>query len=129
MKKTIIEAERETGIPSTRIRFWIKKGLFPELQTDKNGVRLFGKEDILKLKWIEWFRFVRMSLTNIKQYMHLVSIGEQSTFLKRKKILEDQRNLIIQDMQTMQEILDKIEEKIKMLDKQCHCKVSQRQRH
>ena len=95
MKKTIIEAERETGIPSTRIRFWLKKGLFPELETDKNGVRLFGDEDILKLKWIEWFRFVRMSLANIKQYMHLVSLGQKSTFQKRKKILETDRKSVV----------------------------------
>ncbi|WP_297812210.1 MerR family transcriptional regulator [uncultured Helicobacter sp.] len=126
MKKTIIEAERETGIPSTRIRFWLKKGLFPELETDKNGVRLFGDEDILKLKWIEWFRFVRMSLANIKQYMHLVSLGQKSTFQKRKKILETQRELIIKDMQATQEILSKIEEKIKFLDKQCRCNVSKK---
>ncbi len=123
MKRTIIEAERKTGIPSTRIRFWLKKGFFPELETNKNGVRLFDNQDIDKLKWIEWFRFVRMSLANIKRYMHLVSLGEKSTFQERKKILEDQRELIIKDLQLTQEILSKIEQKIKTLDKQCHCKV------
>ena len=52
MKRTIIEVERKTGIPSTKIRFWIKKGLFPFLQSDKNNVHYFSESDIEALRWV-----------------------------------------------------------------------------
>ncbi|CCB80669.1 hypothetical protein HBZC1_16830 [Helicobacter bizzozeronii CIII-1] len=43
MAYTIIEVERQTGIPSRKIRFWCDKGLFPCVQSDQNEVRYFSK--------------------------------------------------------------------------------------
>ena len=37
MTYTILEAEYTSGIPSRRIRFWLDKGLFPNIYKDKNG--------------------------------------------------------------------------------------------
>ncbi|WP_231624712.1 MerR family transcriptional regulator [Helicobacter ailurogastricus] len=56
MALTIIEVERQTGIPSRKIRFWCDKGLFPFVQSDSNGVRYFSKSDIA---WVEWVQCLR----------------------------------------------------------------------
>ncbi|MCI5787281.1 MAG: MerR family transcriptional regulator [Helicobacter trogontum] len=50
MADTIIEVERKTGISSHTLRFWVKKGLFPFIDRDKNGVKYFSEKDI---KWVE----------------------------------------------------------------------------
>lgn len=113
MAYTIIQAERKTGVPSTRIRFWIKKGLFPMLETDKNGVRYFSERDINWLIWVECFRSTRMSLTNIKRYAKLYAQGD-ATFKERKAILCEQRELILKDIETQKEILKKIEYKLRV---------------
>lgn len=35
MTYTILEAEHKSGIPSRKIRFWLDKGLFPNIYKDK----------------------------------------------------------------------------------------------
>ncbi|WP_141071075.1 MerR family DNA-binding transcriptional regulator, partial [Campylobacter fetus] len=51
MAKTIIDVEKQTGISSRTIRFWLKKGLFPFVERDKNGVNYFSDRDV---EWVIW---------------------------------------------------------------------------
>ncbi|MDE5603693.1 MAG: MerR family transcriptional regulator [Helicobacter sp.] len=110
MAYTIIEVERKTGIPSTKIRFWIKKGLFPFLQSNKNNVRYFSQSDIDALRWIEYLRQTKMEIKTIKLYMDLYIQGE-STIAKRKEIVKNQIEYIKADLAKTQEILRILEQK------------------
>ncbi|WP_104722641.1 MerR family transcriptional regulator [Helicobacter mesocricetorum] len=116
MAYTIIEVERKTGIPSTKIRFWIKKGLFPLLQSDKNNVRYFSQNDIDALRWVEYLRHTKMEIKTIKLYMDLYMQGE-STIPNRKKIIKNQINCIKEDLAKMQEILKILEQKYALYEK------------
>ena len=113
MAYTIIQAERKSGVPSTRIRFWIKKGLFPTLETDENGVRYFSESDLDWLCWVERLRFTRMSIANILRYAKLYTQGE-ATFEERKQMLREQREFIIKDIEMQKEILRVIEDKLRV---------------
>lgn len=104
MAWTIIEAQRQTGIASTKIRFWIKKGLFPYLQTDKNGVRYFSVTDIESLKWIEYLRKTKMPISDIKTYILAYHQGD-STIKMRKEIVQKHYEFLKKDIEKMQEIL------------------------
>lgn len=46
MAYVIKEVEKETKINSHILRFWAKKGLFPFVQKDENGVKYFSKSDV-----------------------------------------------------------------------------------
>ncbi|RDU69944.1 MerR family DNA-binding transcriptional regulator [Helicobacter cholecystus] len=113
MAWTIIEVERKTGIPSTKIRFWIKKGLFPSLQTDKNKVRYFSQQDIDQLGWIECLRKTKMDIKTIKLYINLYLQGDQ-TLKERKEIIKNQIEFAKKDLIKTKEILKILEEKYRM---------------
>lgn len=115
MAWTIIEVERKTGIPSTKIRFWIKKGLFPYLQTDKNKVRYFSQNDIDALRWIEYLRETKMDIKTIRHYIHLYFQGDE-TLKERKDIIKKQVEFVKKDLARTKEILKVLEEKHKMYE-------------
>lgn len=115
MKRTIIEVERKTGIPSTKIRFWIKKGLFPFLQSDKNNVHYFSESDIEALRWVEYLRQTKMEIKTIKLYMDLYMQGE-STIAERKEIIKNQIEYIKANLKKTQEILKILEQKHKFYE-------------
>ncbi len=110
MAYTIIEVERKTGIPSTKIRFWIKKGLFSFLDTDKNGVRYFTEEDIGTLKWVEYLRKSKMPIADIKTYINAYQKGD-STLTMRKEMILNQAKILKKEITNLQEILKRLEEK------------------
>ncbi|WP_324728296.1 MerR family transcriptional regulator [Helicobacter cynogastricus] len=89
MAFTIMEVERQTGIPSRKIRFWCDKGLFPFVQSDQNRVRYFSKSDITWVEWVQCLRACGMPLATIKDYITLAQHGMKST-PQRKAILEQQ---------------------------------------
>lgn len=115
MAWTIIEVERKTGIPSTKIRFWIKKGLFPYLETDKNKVRYFSQNDIDALRWIEYLRETKMDIKTIKYYIDLYFQGDK-TLKERKDIIKKQVEFVKKDLAKTKEILKILEEKHKMYE-------------
>ncbi|TLD86174.1 MerR family transcriptional regulator [Helicobacter sp. MIT 05-5294] len=115
MAWTIIEVERKTGIPSTKIRFWIKKGLFPYLETDKNKVRYFSQNDIDALRWIEYLRETKMDIKTIKHYIDLYFQGDK-TLKERKDIIKKQVEFVKKDLAKTKEILKILEEKHKMYE-------------
>ncbi|TLE02904.1 MerR family transcriptional regulator [Helicobacter japonicus] len=115
MAYTIIEVERKTGIPSTKIRFWIKKGLFPFLQSDENNVRYFSESDIDALRWVEYLRQTKMEIKTIKLYMDLYVQGE-STIAERKEMVKNQIEFVKEDLKKTQEILRILEQKHKFYE-------------
>lgn len=123
MAYTIIEVERQTGIPSTKIRFWIKKGLFPLLQSDKNRVRYFSKKDIEALLWVEYLRESKMDIKTIKLYLDLYAQGE-STIAKRKEMIKNQIKCVKADIARTKEILKILEKKYQHYET-LHCQPKQ----
>ena len=87
MAYTIIEVEKLTGVSSYTLRFWAKKGLFPFIERDKNGVKYFSDSDVRWVEWIVWLRETDMSLEDIKRYAELLAQGF-NTAKERKALLD-----------------------------------------
>lgn len=115
MAYTIIEVERKTGISSHTLRFWIKKGLFPFIERDKNGVKYFNQKDIEWAIWVECLRSMQMSLEDIKTYILLASQGNQNA-KERKEMLCKQRQKVKQTIFQMNEALKKVDYKIRIYE-------------
>lgn len=111
MAFTIIEVEQQTGISSHTLRFWAKKGLFPFIQRDKNGVKYFSKSDIEWARWIEWLRKADMSLDDIKHYATLFAKGF-STAQERKSLLEHHHTKLLEHISELSTIAKHLEYKI-----------------
>lgn len=115
MAYTIIEVERQTGISSHTLRFWIKKGLFPFIQRDKNGVKYFSQRDVDWALWVECLRSMHMSLEDIKKYILLASQGMDSV-KERQEILCRQRDIVKQLLKDTKKSLEKVERKIEIYE-------------
>lgn len=88
MAYTIKEVERQTKISSHTLRFWAKKGLFPFVDRDKNGVKYFSQKDIAWVEWVACLRQTGMSIEDIREYVYLFPKGIK-TAPRRKKLLEN----------------------------------------
>ena len=113
---TIIDVERKTGISSHTLRFWVKKGLFPFIDRDKNGVKHFSQRDVDWAVWIECLRSMQMSLEDIKTYILLASHGQDS-IKERRDMLCKQRDRVKKLLDDMQVSLKKVEHKIDLYEK------------
>ncbi len=111
MAYTIIEVEKKTNISSHTLRFWAKKGLFPFIQRDKNGVKYFSNKDIGWVEWVACLRSTGMSLEDIKEYVYLFPKGIK-TAPRRRELLEKQYNKIKEDMQNLQKVQEKLKYKL-----------------
>lgn len=113
MSWTIIDVEKQTGIASRKIRFWADKGLFPFIQSDKNGIRYFAKSDVAWVEWVNCLRNCGMSIEDIKRYIEL-SRGGIDTACERRDLLERQFKILTEQLEILNAAHKRIEGKIAM---------------
>ena len=122
MADTIIGVERKNGISSHTLRFWVKKGLFPFIDRDKNGVKYFSEKDIKWVEWVACLRSINMSLEDIKEYVYLFPQGID-TAPRRKEILQKQLNKVKNDIKNLMKMEEKLQQKIELYDKSIDSKI------
>ena len=115
MAYTIKQVEKITGVSCYTLRFWAKKGVFPFIERDKNGVKYFSDSDVQWVNWVVWLRDADMSLEDIKRYAELLMQGFGSAN-ERKALLEKAFEKIQARMARMQEISGHLQKKIAMYD-------------
>ena len=115
MAYTIKQVEKITGVSCYTLRFWAKKGVFPSIERDKNGVKYFSDSDVRWVNWVVWLRDADMSLEDIKSYAEMFAQGFR-TAKQRKALLEKAFEKLQARMARMQEISGHLQKKIAMYD-------------
>ncbi len=85
---TIGELAGATGIPTKTIRFYEAVGVLPEAERASNGYRVYGEEDVARLRFVKEAQATGLSLDEISMVMELRSRGE-STCEHVVELLED----------------------------------------
>ena len=116
MAYTIKKVSEITKINEHTIRFWAKKGLFSHLQRDKNGVRYFSEQDLQLVSLVQCFRELELSLDEIKHYLDLCLLGDES-LEERFELIKIQRDKAKNILKNYEEILQKLENKVKIYEK------------
>ncbi|ALV25325.1 transcriptional regulator, MerR family [Campylobacter iguaniorum] len=116
MASTIIEVSKATGISKYTLRFWVKKGLFPLLERDENGVNYFSQKGIEWASWIECLREMEMSIEDIKTYERLAFQGIK-TAKQRKQMLQNQQNIVQTKIQKLELSMQKLSSKIQIYER------------
>lgn len=58
---TIGEASEELGMPASTLRYYDKRGLFPDVARSRGGMRVYTEDDL------EWARFIeRLNLEKVR---------------------------------------------------------------
>ena len=94
---TIGEISKMFGLPISTLRYYDKEGLFPNMARS-SGIRKFSESEIEALRVIECLKKTGMEIKDIKQFMDWCAEGP-STYTKRKKLFEDRKKALEEQLQ------------------------------
>ncbi len=81
---TIKEAEEQTGLARSNIRFYEKEKLIEPSRNDKNGYRDYSERDIENIKKIAYLRTLEISIEDIRNIisdkMSLTEIAKKTNW-------------------------------------------------
>lgn len=112
---TIKEVSKMFGLTEYTLRYYEKQGLIGPVKKMSNGVRNYSQEDLNRIEFIKCMRSAELPIDVLKQYIDLYNQG-QSTVGERRRLLEDQRIILKNKIQAMQEAYDKLNTKIELYD-------------
>lgn len=107
---SISEVSKMFNLPVPTLRYYDKEGIIHGIERDHSGVRVFTENAISSLKMIECLKKSGLSIKDIKKYMDWIDEGD-STLIQRKQLFEDQRLVVIQEMQELQKVLNTLDYK------------------
>lgn len=82
---SIGEAAKALDIPASTIRYYEKNGLLPHIGRTEGGIRSFTDADLDLLRLIGHLKMSGMSLQEIREFVRLSELGDES--------IEDRRAL------------------------------------
>lgn len=100
---TIGQVSEMLGIPISTLRYYDKEGFFPKLQRSGN-IRQFSDTELEALKLIECLKKSGLEIKEIKQFFQWVEEGP-ATYGKRKELFEHRREVMEQQIQSLEKSL------------------------
>lgn len=121
MNYNIGEISKIVDIPTSTLRFYEKEGLLPHVKRDKNGIRIYDKDDLFWIDIVKCLRETGMKISDIKHIVELSALGEATEF-ERKRILLNHKKKVLDEVALLEKYLKKIDQKIKWYeDKENTC--------
>ncbi|MBR0261123.1 MAG: MerR family transcriptional regulator [Selenomonadaceae bacterium] len=108
---TIKDVAKRTGHSIYTIRYYVREGLLPGAQRDKNGVRHFSEADLESIYIIECLKNCNMSIQEIKDFTRWTLAGD-STIKQRLKLFRDKYALLEDKLAKLEETPDAVRYKI-----------------
>lgn len=93
-----------TGVTSRTIRYYDQRGILHPVDYSEGGYRLYDKDALVKMQRITMLKFAGLSLEEIQSTLLL---EEEHSFLD---VLEDQRQILIQKKDQLEEIIRLLED-------------------
>lgn len=111
MYYNIRQVSEQTGFPVSTLRYYDKMGLTPQLHHTASGARQYSEEDICFLNLICCLKRSNMPVDEIRKFVELCLLKEDGAE-KRKEILQNHRQRILQKLEELQESLCLIDYKL-----------------
>ncbi len=105
MRITVNDAAKLTGLSPYTIRYYLREGLLPTIERDRNGTRVFTRTDLELLGRIEFLRECGLSIQDIRAFISLYLMGSQ-TLPDRLALLRDKLPQLEQQIEALREQLD-----------------------
>ena len=110
MQYSISQMAELFGVKPHTLRFYEKEGILTPQRT-KSGVRTYTEESKAQMELTMCLKSTGMPLKDIKRYFDLVKVGD-STLEQRLEIFTDHGRHVLEEIDTLQNHLFKIEYKI-----------------
>jgi MerR family transcriptional regulator, aldehyde-responsive regulator len=111
----IAEVSERYGLSSDTLRYYERIGLIPPVNRNGSGMRDYSELDIRRVEFIKCMRGAGLPIEVLIDYMELVQRGDR-TIEARKEILKEQRDLLAERIQEMQQTLDLLNHKIQVYE-------------
>ncbi len=104
MEYNIGQISKMFNLSISTIRYYDKEGLLLNLER-KSGIRKFTNRDVETLRVIECLKKSGLEIKEIRHFMELCQKGS-STYQERKQIFEDQKKIVLSEIERLKSTLD-----------------------
>jgi DNA-binding transcriptional MerR regulator len=117
-KYSVTQAAKLVEISEHTLRYYDDKGLFPFLQKNGSGKRLFSEADLQWAKLLECLSNSGLSIKEMQDYVELCIIGD-STVPERFELLKKQEKIIKDQIKEKKKQLKLLQFKLDYYEKWC----------
>ncbi|MDF9824042.1 DNA-binding transcriptional MerR regulator [Breznakia sp. PF5-3] len=119
---SIGEVSKKYQLSQDTLRYYERIGLIPPVSRNEGGVRRYTEEDCDWVEFIKCMRNAGLSIESLIEYVNMFQKGP-STIMNRKQLLIDEREKLVQRINEMKEVLQRLDGKIdgyeeRMLEKE-----------
>ncbi|WP_040330565.1 MerR family transcriptional regulator [Clostridium ihumii] len=111
----ITEVSKKFGLSQDTLRYYERIGLLPHVNRNKSGIRDYTIEDCNWVEFIKCMRSAGLPIEVLIEYVSLFKKGDE-TIDTRKNILIEQRQILSEKIEEMQNALNRLDKKIAMYD-------------
>ena len=105
MLYTVGEIAKKMNVAPSTLRYYDKEGLLPFIERSEGGIRVFSDKDFAYLSIIHCMKQTGMSIKEIKNFIDLVSKGDDS-IPERLELFQNQREVVVSQINELQKTLD-----------------------
>ena len=110
MVYTVGETAKLLGISASTLRYYDKEGLLPFVERSSGGIRVFKESDIEWLRIIGCMKKAGMSIKDIRQYIELALMGDDTIDL-RLAMFTRQREALQKQIEELKHTMEVVEYK------------------
>ncbi len=108
---TIAEVSKKYDLTTDTLRYYEKIGLLNDVPRTESGIRNYDENSCRRIEFIKCMRGAGVEIEVLIEYMSLFEKGK-STVKARKKLLEEQREKLLEKQKNINETVDRLNYKI-----------------
>lgn len=112
---TISEVSQKYNLSSDTLRYYEKIGLISNVPRTKNGIRNYDEKTCQRIEFVKCMRSSGVEIEALVEYVQLLEKGK-TTVNARKKLLEVQREKLLEKQKNINATLERLDYKIKIYD-------------
>ena len=112
---TITEVSVKFDLSQDTLRYYERIGLLPSVTRNKSGIRNYSEEDCRWVEFIKCMRSAGLPIEVLIEYVALFQKGDE-TIGARKNLLTEQRRILKEKMDDMQQTLERLDYKIQIYE-------------
>lgn len=112
---TIAEVSKKYDLTPDTLRYYERIGLLSNVPRTQNGIRNYDENSCSRIEFIKCMRNAGVEIEVLIEYMALFEKGK-STVEARKKLLEEQRERLLEKQKNINETINRLNYKIELYE-------------
>jgi len=110
---TISEVSKKYNLTQDTLRYYEKIGMLSNVPRNKSGIRNYDENSCRRIEFVKCMRDAGVEIEALLEYMELFEKGK-NTAKRRKEILEEQREKLLEKQKNITISLEKLDYKIEL---------------